>query len=69
LRDANLAEVDLRSADLRGAILAGTVLAEQEWFFNSDGTRKRVSSRATYDRHTRWPEGFDATRRGAQLVQ
>jgi pentapeptide repeat protein len=47
----------LRDADLRGADL------RESYFFGVDVTGAR------YDRHTRWPVGFDPRRRGAVRVQ
>jgi uncharacterized protein YjbI with pentapeptide repeats len=55
----NVVEIDLYKADLRGADL--TELA--------DTTRQCNFRKATYDKLTRWPQGFDAAAAGAVLVE
>jgi hypothetical protein len=61
LDGANLRGAALTSADLREASLRGADLTE------ADLTRA-VLHGATYDRSTRWPEGFDPAVSGAVLV-
>jgi uncharacterized protein YjbI with pentapeptide repeats len=55
LRGADLTETELNQADLRGTNLAGAKL---------DGAKL---AGAVYDRHTRWPAGFDPRKHGAVL--
>jgi uncharacterized protein YjbI with pentapeptide repeats len=55
----NVVELDLYKADLRGADL--TELA--------DTTRQCNFRKATYDKLTRWPQGFDPAAAGAVLVE
>jgi len=62
LRDSNLANARLESADLRGAQLQRADLRGA----SLAGTRLEG---ALYDRRTLWPDGFDAARAGATLVE
>jgi hypothetical protein len=84
LRKANLSgailkHADLRKADLRGAKLDKTELYPSETLFPSedlfpgpiypDASLSGVKlSGAKFDKHTAWPEGFDAVRAGARRV-
>ncbi len=53
LAGAFLENADLSDTDLRGADLSGADLKDA-WLRG-----------ARYDRHTRWPDGFDPLRNGA----
>ena len=57
LRDADLYRADLSGAVLRGADLTGADL------------REAILNNARYDRHTRWPKGFDPVKAGAVKMQ
>ena len=61
LRDANLRGASLVGATLRGARLEGAVLTGAELYL-------AVLKGASYNRETRWPEGFEPQKRGAQPV-
>jgi hypothetical protein len=63
LSGAGLAGVDLSSANLKGANLTGAHLEEGDDFSAADLTG------AVYDRHTRWPSGFDPRKHGARLEE
>jgi hypothetical protein len=57
----DLSYADLRGADLTGAYLEGPGQIRGSWW--------RVPLRnARYDRHTRWPKGFDPVKSGALKV-
>lgn len=55
--NSDLRGADARAADLRGADLSRTVLVGADF----TGT--------TYDRNTRWPDGFDPAAHGARRVE
>jgi hypothetical protein len=63
LSGAGLAGVDLSSTNLRGANLTGARLEGGDDFSGADLTG------AVYDRHTRWPLGFDPRKHGARLEE
>lgn len=55
----DLQKADLREADLRGAVFTSTA-------YYLTGCR---FAGAKYDKHTRWPQGFDLESSGAVLVE
>jgi uncharacterized protein YjbI with pentapeptide repeats len=58
LTDVNLTQADLTRADLSGSDLRGAILTD------ANLTMAKLSI-AAYDRHTRWPDGFNPKRHGA----
>ena len=63
LRDAKLTSANLIGADLRHADLRGADLTDARLLVTADLTG------VIYDRHTRWPAGFEPEERGARLVE
>ncbi|MEO1268552.1 MAG: ribosomal protein L7/L12 [Myxococcota bacterium] len=65
LREANLHGADLREASLMLADLRGADLTKAQLDLNTAGTDHTIAHSpyrlARYDRHTRWPDGFDPT--------
>lgn len=62
LRNASLRRCTLRAADLRGTDLAGANLnGAKLWGADLRGSALdgATFTQACYDRHTRWPDGFD----------
>lgn len=60
---AGLADVDLSSTNLKGANLTGAHLQGGDDYAGTDLTG------AVFDRHTRWPSGFDPRKHGAKLEE
>ena len=61
LRNANIRDASLVGATLRSARLEGAVLTGAELYL-------AVLKDASYDRATRWPDGFEPQKRGATLA-